>query len=79
MSIKCKLFLVRLYQGGHSAANAVKAVKMVDFEREAVVAVKCYTFSMILRQKLHYCLVPIYIYFSISLKMVSLECCKVIW
>lgn len=36
----------RLYQGSHSAANAVKAVKMVDFEREAVVAVKFYIFSV---------------------------------
>ena len=69
----------RLYQGSHSAANAVKAVKMVDFEREAVVAVKFYIFFSVLRQKLHYCLVPIYISFSISLKMFPLECCKVIW
>ena len=66
-------------QGSHSAAKAAKAVeavKMVDFERKAVKAVKLYIFSSIWLQKLHYCPVSINLSFNILLKIFSLECYK---
>ena len=42
-----KDFKFMVFQGGHSAAKAVKAVQMVDFERKAVKAVKLYIFNLL--------------------------------
>ena len=39
-------------QGGHSAAKAIAAVKLFDFERKAAKALKLYMFSTIRLQKL---------------------------
>ena len=63
--------LVLIIQGDHPAA---KVVKIVDFKRKAVKAVKLHIFLTIWLQKLHYCLVPMYISFSMFLKMLSLKC-----